>query len=71
MTPMKVFFDYHGATVTASGIIWDSGFIDEMEIIMEDEDYNEMPISKKKMQTLRELAEEIMLDKYHHSEVEF
>lgn len=71
MTPMKVFFDHHGATVTATGVIWDSGFVDNIEIIVEDEDYNEIPVSKKKMETLRELAEEIMIDQYHNSEVEF
>jgi hypothetical protein len=71
MTPMKVFFDYMGTTVTATGVIWDSGFVDDMEIIVEDENYNEIPISGNRLQTIRELAEEIMLDKHHNSEVEF
>ena len=72
MTNMKVFFEFDGNTVTATGTIWDNGsFVDNLNIIVEDENYDTVRLASEDFELVKELAEEIMLDKHTISEVEF
>lgn len=71
MKTVKVFFDFNGNTVTAKGKVWDSLFIDKMYLTVEDENYNEVTLNKHEYALIKEMAEEMILDKYSNCEVEF
>lgn len=71
MKTVKVTFDFDGNVVTAGGNVWDSLFIDDMFINVEDNDYNTVKLAKGDFDTVREMAEEFILDKYYNEEVEF
>lgn len=71
MKSVKVSFDFDGNLVTAGGNVWDSLFVDSMFITVEDTDYNTVTLNKDDFSTVREMAEELILDKYYNEEVEF
>lgn len=71
MKPVKVSFDFDGNLVTAGGTVWDSLFVDDMFIRVEDSEYNRVTLNKNDFNTVKEMAEEFILDKYTNSEVEF
>jgi hypothetical protein len=71
MKTIKVSFDFDGNTVTASGTVWDSLFVDNMHINVEDDNYDKVALNRSEFHTVKEMAEEIILDKYTNNEVEF
>ncbi|MFN9109386.1 MAG: hypothetical protein ACK5XN_04860 [Bacteroidota bacterium] len=71
MKTIKVSFDFDGNTVTASGNVWDSLFVDKMHINVEDSNYDKVALSRSEFHVIKEMAEEIILDKYSNTEVEF
>lgn len=71
MKKVTVSFDYNGNTVTAKGKVWDSLFVDDMKIKIRDENDEMVFVTTKEFNTVRELAEENIVDKYTNIEVEF
>jgi hypothetical protein len=71
MKTVKVSFDFDGNTVTASGKVWDSLFVDDMYVKVEDDNYDKVTLSRSDFHLIKEMAEEIILDKYTNTEVEF
>ena len=71
MKRVKVTFDFDGNTVTAGGTVWESLFVDRLSMKVEDSDYNVITLNKSEYSTVRELAEELILDKYTTQEVSF
>lgn len=71
MKNMKVSFDFNDYTITAGGRVWDSLFVDDMYIVVEDSNYDSVRLNKTDFNIVREMAEEFILDKYSNEEVKF
>lgn len=64
MKRVKTQFEFDGNTVTAVGTVWDTLFVENIHIVVEDESYNRVPIKESNVEMLNEIAEEMLIDKY-------
>lgn len=70
MKRIKTQFEFEGNTVTASGTVWDTLFVDNLHIVIEDENYDRVPIKASNVEMLNEMAEEMLIERYTVSSVD-
>lgn len=63
MKRTRVEFEHDGEKVLASGLVWDSLFVDDLYLTLKDEDDNTVYVPNKEYEFLKETAEEMIVDK--------
>jgi len=63
MKRTRVEFEHDGKKVLASGLVWDSLFVDDLYLTLKDEDDNTVYVPNKEYEFLKETAEEMIVDK--------
>ena len=69
MKKVRVTFDYDGYIIVASGVVWDSQFVDNLYYDIKDHNDDIVFLDKETSQDITELAEELILEKYNDLEL--
>ena len=69
MKKVRVTFDYDGYIIVASGVVWDSQYVDELYYDIKDHNDDIVFLDKETSQDITELAEELILEKYNDLEL--
>ena len=69
MKKVRVTFDYDGYIIAASGVVWDSLYVDELYYDIKDHNDDTVFLDKETNKDIRELAEELILEKYNDLEL--
>lgn len=69
MKKVRVTFDYDGYIIVASGVVWDSQYVDNLYYDIKDHNDDTVFLDKETSQDITELAEELILEKYNDLEL--
>jgi hypothetical protein len=69
MKKVRVTFDYDGYIIVSSGVVWDSLYVDELYYDIKDHNDDTVFLDKETNKDIRELAEELILEKYNDLEL--
>jgi len=69
MKKVRVTFDYDGYIIVASGVVWDSQYVDNLYYDIKDHNDDIVFLDKETSQDITELAEELILEKYNDLEL--
>lgn len=71
MKRVRITFGYDGYMVTASGTVWDSLYVNNLDYNIKDEQGESVSLTRENYNVIRELAEELILDRYNDTELYF
>lgn len=71
MKKVRIAFEYEGYEITAKGTVWDSLYVNNLDYTIKDESGEDVSLSRKDYDNIRELAEELILDEYNNTELYF
>lgn len=69
MRKVRITFDYDGYIIVASGVVWESLYVDELYYDIKDHNNDTVFLDKETNKDIRELAEELILEKYNDLEL--
>ena len=71
MKRVRITFDYDDYMVMASGTVWDSLYVNNLDYNIKDEHGESVSLTREEYNVIRELAEELIIEKYNDTELYF